>query len=232
MRENEKAKLAALIVFLLVLAAGLLPREAKALPITVLVSVTVTDTSTSGTTFDAVSPITIGTPPVGTIFWQAELFGNCTDGIGAAVTGCSLSPSALSPALARIAIDGVTLIDQGTALSFPGAGPNNFSFGPTTGSFDCTLVAGCDQVQFRINFTGSGGNDAYVISQRLILSDTPFGVPEPGAALLFGAGAVVLGFLRRFRGAVVSIEKALHVADLPLEYSMADRRIAIQPHRR
>src|SRR4030095_651570 len=34
------------------------------------------------------------------------------------------------------------------------------------------------------------------------------------------------------RGAVASIEKALHVAGLPLEYSMADRRVAIQPHPR
>jgi hypothetical protein len=118
-----------------------------------------------------------------------------------------LTPNNFSPGLVRFSIDGLQIGTIGNAVSFSGAGPNEFSFGPVAGSFDCDLVTGCDQVDISLSFIGSGGGDSYNnLGILLRLRDTsfdvpepPFNVPEPRSLLLLALGFGALGFARRRR---------------------------------
>lgn len=183
-----------LACFFLVLLGALLPREAKALPVTDSVVTSLTTGSTPATSDHTLTFPIIGTPG-GTIFWLAELFGDCSDGNFLFANGCSLSPDALSPALSRFDIDGVTLADLGTPLTFSGRGPNTFGFA-ASGSFDCTTVAGCNEMHLRTDFIGSE-TGIFNVTQRLTLSEAPLSVPEPSSLLLFGAGLLGLPIVRR-----------------------------------
>ena len=132
-----------------------------------------------------------------TIFWRARFFGSCSEGPASAGTGCSLSLADAAPGLVEFSIDFVPIGTIGTALNFSGPGPNQFDFEPVIGSFDCTLVTGCDEVEINLSFLGSGGSDTYNQFGIIIsFSDTPFPasdiVPAPVSLLLLATGFGVL----------------------------------------
>ena len=187
------------VTFLLGALPWLLPQQAAALPQTLAVFPTAFLDAGAPSTFSSLSSTLLSDRPInGTIFWLARFFGSCSDGAAAAVTGCSLNPNNFAPALVKFSIDGLQLGTIGSAITFPGAGPNNFDFGPVTGSFDCDLVNGCDLVDIVLSFNGSGGSDTYNnFGILLSLRNTPFQVPVPASVLLLTAGFGALAFARR-----------------------------------
>ena len=187
------------VTFLLGALLWLLPQQAAALPQTLALFPTAFLDAGAPSTFSSLSSTLLSDRPInGTIFWQGSFFGSCSEGTAAAVTGCSLNPNNFAPALVEFSIDGLEIGTIGTAITFPGAGPNNFNFGPVTGSFDCDLVTGCDRVDIVLSFIGSGGNDTYNnLGILLSLRETPFEVPSPASILLLAAGLGALAFARR-----------------------------------
>ena len=189
-------------IFLFVtLHSWLLPQQAAALPQSIAHFPTAFLDAGEPSAFSTLSSTLLADRPInGTIFWLGSFFGSCSDGAAAVGTGCSLTPNSFSPALVGFFIDDVEIGAIGNAISFSGAGPNNFSVGPVAGSFNCDLVTGCDRLDIRLSFIGSGGGDSYNnLGIILSLRDTPFVVPEPASLALVALSFGVFGFVRRHK---------------------------------
>lgn len=95
---------------------------------------------------------------------------------------------------------------NGTAVTGLGG---NTGFGPIfapygvftdAGTIDCDAFGTCDTFGIEFGFTGSGGGDTYALNGRFELNAEPDGptpLPEPGAALVFGAGLLLVSHVTR-----------------------------------